>query len=213
MPVTADAKTKSAKRKERVLRPYHAGMVVHLTPSTRMNRDQLLRFCVANGELRIEQTAAGDLIIMAPVGYEEGRRNFQLYKPFADWEASVGGGECADCSAGFILPNGAMRFPDVSWVRREQLECLSDKQREGFLPLCPDFVLELRSRTDRLPVLRKKMAEYIDNGARLGWLIDPIEKQVLVYRPGEPVEHLKFPATLSGEPVLAGFTLDLSRVW
>lgn len=188
-------------------------MVVRLTPELRMNEAQLLRFCGNNGELRIEQAANGDLIIMAPVGYEGDRRNFRLLKPFADWEEKTGGGECSGSSAGFILPNGAMRSPDVAWVRQEQLAKLTAEQREHFLPLCPDFVLELRSYTDRLPTLKKKMAEYLENGARLGWLIDPVEKQVFVYRPGQPVERLAHLAMLSGEPVLAGFTLDLARVW
>ncbi len=188
-------------------------MVVRLTPETQMSGEQLLRFCERNDELRIERTADGNLIIMAPVGYEGDRRNFRLLKPFADWEEKAGGGECSGSSAGFILPNGAMRSPDVAWVRQEQLEKLTAEQRERFLPICPDFVLELRSRTDRLSTLKKKMAEYIGNGARLGWLIDPIDKQVFVYRPGQPVEHLRNPATLSGEPVLAGFTLALARVW
>ena len=106
-----------------------------------------------------------------------------------------------------------MRAPDLAWVAQERLDRLTSQQREEFLPLCPDFVVELRSKTDRLPRLKEKMAEYLANGARLGWLIDPLEKQVFVYGSDAPVEHLEDPATLSGEPVLAGFTLDLARVW
>ena len=101
----------------------------------------------------------------------------------------------------------------MAWVAQERVDGLTKHLWNMFLPLCPDFVVELRSETDRLPTLQKKMAEYIANGARLGWLIDPLGRQVFVYRPGAPVEHLRQPATLSGAPVLAGFTLDLARVW
>ena len=178
-----------------------------------MDDVQLTRFCQDNEGLRVEQTAEGEIIIMPPVGIEGSSRNFKLYAPFGIWQQQVGGGECFESSAGFRLPNGALRSPDISWVRQEQLDRLTPEQWGKFPPLCPDFVLELRSRTDRLTTLKEKMVEYLENGAKLGWLIDPLQKQVFVYRPGQPVEHLKVPATLSGEPVLAGFTLDLARVW
>ena len=179
----------------------------------RLTADELFLFCQDNHELRIEQTAQGDLIIMAPVGTEGGHRNFNLYIPFGVWHERTGEGKFFDATAGFRLPNGAMRSPDVAWVRQEQIDRLTQAEWEKFAPLCPDFVVELRSRSDRLPILKKKLVEYLESGARLGWIIDPLKKQVFVYRPGQPVEHLKNPATLSGEPVLAGFTLDLTRVW
>ena len=188
------------------------GMVVRMQ-SIKMSDEQLLRFCRLNKTLQIEQTARGDLVIMAPEGINSGRREFRLYGPFYAWEERTGGGQCFGPTAGFRLPNGAMRAPDVAWVRQERLDRLTEQERDGFAPICPDFVLELRSRTDRLPRLQKKMVEYIDNGARLGWLIDPLKKQVFIYRPGEPVEHLENPATLSGDPVLVGFTLDVTQVW
>ena len=188
-------------------------MVVHLRPVIRLTDGQLEDFCALNPELRIEQTADGDLIVMPPVNSEGSHQNFNLYQPFAVWAEKAGGGKFFDSSGGFRLPNKAMRSPDVSWVSQERLAPMKPKDWKGFLPVCPDFVLELRSRTDRLPKLQKKMVEYVANGTRLGWLIDPVEKQVFVYRPDAPVEHLLDPATLSGGPVLAGFTLDLPRVW
>jgi len=113
----------------------------------------------------------------------------------------------------FTLPNGAKRSPDASWIRRERWEALSEAQQEGIGPLCPDFVVELCSPSDRLPVLQEKMQEYIDNGARLGWLIDPLERRVYIYRPGQPIEQLADPATLSGDPVLPGFVLPVGELW
>ena len=188
-------------------------MIVRFRPVVRLDDDQLFRFCQQNSALRIEQTAKGEIIIMPPVGWEGSQRNFDLYGLFAAWSERAGGGRFCDATGGFKLPDGSMLSPDLAWVAQERLDKLTPKQRKKFLPLCPDFVAELRSETDRLSTLQKKMAGYIANGARLGWLIDPLEKQVFVYRPDAPVEHLKEPATLSGEPVLAGFTLDLARVW
>ena len=188
-------------------------MIVRFRPAVRWTDEELFRFCRQNDELCIEQTARGEVIIVSPAGWESGGRNFNLYGPFFAWNEHAKGGRFSDSSGGFKLPNGAMRVPDLAWVAQERLDRLTSQQREEFLPLCPDFVVELRSKTDRLPKLKEKMAEYLANGARLGWLIDPLEKQVFVYRPDAPVEHLKDPATLSGEPVLAGFTLDLARVW
>jgi Uma2 family endonuclease len=124
-----------------------------------------------------------------------------------------GTGEVFDSSGGFLLPNGAMRAPDISWVRRERVNALTQEQWERFPPLCPDFVLELRSSTDALRVLKAKMEEYVSNGARLGWLIDPKAKQVHVYRPDAAPEILDNPAVLNGDPVLPGFVLSLSELW
>ena len=188
-------------------------MIVRFRPAVRWTDEELFRFCRQNDDLCIEQTARGEVIIMPPAGWESGGRNFNLYGPFFAWGEHAKGGRFSDSSGGFRLPNGAMRAPDLAWVAQARLDQLTSKQREEFLPLCPDFVVELRSRTDRLPKLKEKMAEYLANGAQLGWLIDPVQKQVFVYRPDTPVEHLKNPAALSGEPVLAGFTLDLARVW
>lgn len=187
-------------------------MVVRMGRDLRLSRRELERFCALNRDLRIEQEANGDLVIMAPAFSESGEQNASLTTEVGIW-ARKHGGRVYDSSSGFTLPNKAMRAPDVSWISPERYEQVPKEEWKKFAKVCPDFVLELRSATDRLPKLQKKMAEYIANGARLGWLIDPLEKQVFVYRPDAPVEHLPNPATLSGEPVLAGFTLDLARVW
>ncbi len=150
---------------------------------------------------------------MPPAGSETGRRNNKLAVRVGTWAEADGTGVAFDSSAGFILPNGAIRSPDASWVKKERWEALSKNQQEGFAPLCPDFVVELRSPTDRLVDLHSKMQEYIDNGAHLGWLIDPIDKRAYVYRPGQPVESLDNPATLSGDPVLPGFVLPVHELW
>ena len=209
----AERPPKKPSRRQQDLTVPDVSITLRMRGGTRLTDDQLFQLCQDNRDLRIEQTATGDLIIMAPVGSEGGHRNFNLYIDFVLWHEKTKMGKFFDATTGFKLPNKAMRSPDVAWVRPEKIDELTQEEWETFSPLCPDFVVELRSRTDRLPVLKEKLLEYIDNGARLGWLIDPLEKQVFVYRPGQPVEHLKHPATLSGEPVLAGFTLDLARVW
>ena len=187
-------------------------MIVRLRPAIKLSRKQLERFCADNRDLRIEQTAKGELIIMAPAFSESGEQNASLIIELGIW-AREHGGRVFDSSAGFTLPNKAMRAPDASWISQKRYDKIPKREMKKFAKICPDFVLELRSSSDRLRKLHEKMAEYIDNGARLGWLIDPLEKQVFVYRPGQQIEHLQNPATLSGDPVLAGFTLDLARVW
>ena len=189
-----------------------ATMVVRMGRDLRLSRRGLERFCALNRDLRIEQDANGDLVIMAPAFSESGEQNASLTVELGIW-ARKHGGRVYDSSAGFTLPNKAMRAPDVSWISPERYDRVPKREWKKFAKVCPDFVLELRSTSDRLPKLQAKMAEYIKNGARLGWLIDPLEKQVFVYRPGAPVEHLLNPVTVSGDPVLTGFTLDLARVW
>ncbi|TVQ64435.1 MAG: Uma2 family endonuclease [Spirulina sp. DLM2.Bin59] len=168
----------------------------------------------ANPELQFERTATGGLIVTPPTGSETGKRNFRLNIQFGKWfEAHPELGEGFDSSTGFCLPNGANRSPDLAWVARSRWESLTPEEREGFAPLCPDFVMELRSPLDQLDVLQAKLTEYIDNGARLGWLIDPQNQQVWVYRPGQEVDCLDQPVELSGEDVLPGFILPLARIW
>lgn len=179
----------------------------------RLSDEKLFQLCVRNPELRIERTAQGDLIVMTPVGGESSHRNLRIATALAIWADEDGTGAAFDSSAGFILPNGAMRSPDASWVKNSRLAELSPEQKRRFIPLGPDFVIELRSPTDRLPDLQAKMEEYRKNGARLGWLIDPERKQVRVYRPGEEPELLDEPAELHADPDLPGFMLDLDRIW
>ncbi len=180
---------------------------------TRLTREQFARLCQENRDLRFELTAQQELVIMPPAGSETGWRNGILTSYLVTWARSDRTGLAFDSSAGFTLPNGAIRSPDAAWVRRERWTALSQDQRKEFAPLCPDFVVELRSPTDRLSDLQYKMQEYSDNGARLGWLIDPIDKRVYVYRPGQPVELLDNPATLSGDPALLGFVLSVHDLW
>ncbi|MEO1144034.1 MAG: Uma2 family endonuclease [Cyanobacteria bacterium J06638_22] len=175
--------------------------------------EQFASLAAANRDLKLERTATGELIVNPPTGGESGKRNLSISGQLSNWfEAHDTLGEAFDSSTGFALPNGANRSPDASWVRKERWEALTLEQREGFVPLCPDFVVELRSKTDSLTALRAKMQEYMENGAQLGWLIDPPNKQVDIYRAGQPVEVLENPSKLSGETILPGFTLTLKRI-
>ncbi|MGB3494713.1 MAG: Uma2 family endonuclease [Elainellaceae cyanobacterium] len=176
--------------------------------------EQFAALAAANRDLRFERTSTGELIVNPPTGGGSGKRNAKIITQLGIWgEANEQVGEYFDSSTGFKLPNGANRSPDASWVRRDRWEALTLPEQEGFVPLCPDFVVELRSPTDSLKSLREKMQEYMDNGAQLGWLIDPQNKRVEVYRVGQAVEVLEHPSTLSGEAVLPGFMLSLKRIW
>ncbi len=170
------------------------------------------RLCVANPDLRLERTAKGDVIVMAPAGSDSGWRNGKLTQRLGNWSDADGTGEFFDSSTGFTLPNGAVRSPDASWIVRERWLAVPLKDRRRFSPICPDFVVEIVSPTDRLSDCREKMVEYLAQGVRLGWLLDPKSGLVEIYRPGRPVESLERPATLSGEDVLPGFVLELKGI-
>jgi Uma2 family endonuclease len=178
-----------------------------------MTDDELFEFCQMNGDWRIERSAEGELLFMPPAGGETGHRNAQLNRFLWSWAETDGTGVVFDSSTGFTLPNGAMRSPDAAWLRRACWEALAPEERRKFPPLCPDFVAELRSPTDALETLQAKLEEYLANGARLGWLIDPEERNVHIYRPGSEVVCLADPKSVSGDPVLPGFVLDLAKVW
>lgn len=169
-------------------------------------------FCRANPELRLERTAEGDLIVMAPAGADSGSRNAGITAQLWLWNRQTNLGVVLDSSAGFTLPNTAIRSPDAAWIRHDRWQALSEAERRGFAHIVPDFVVELRSASDALKVVREKMSEYIDQGACLGWLIDPRTGTVEIHRPGRPIERLTGPQTLSGEDVLPGFTLDLNGI-
>jgi Uma2 family endonuclease len=189
-------------------------LVMRSSPTLRQMSDQeFFEFCQLNRDWHIEQTREGDIIIMPPTGGETGRRNFTLIGHFSVWVEKDGTGIGFDSSTAFILPNGAKRAPDLAWLKRERWEALTRPEREAFPPLCPDFVVELRSPSDLLATLQAKMEEYLANGAALGWLIDPLEKQVYVYRPDLEMLCLNNPDTISGEPVLPGFVLEVQRLW
>ncbi len=193
-----------------------------LTPSTRLALSfdprspltdrLLLLLSSANSDLRLERSAEGELIIMSPAGAGSGRRNHKLSQRLGNWVDATGLGVAFDSSAGFRLPNNAVRSPDASWVTLDRWNALAPDEQERYAPLCPDFVVELRSPSDPLPEVRAKMREYLDQGARLGWLIDPLRNTVEIFRPGRPVEVREAPATLSGDDVLPGFVLDLNGI-
>lgn len=187
--------------------------VVHLAPIGKITAAQLWDVCQANRDWRFELTAEGDLLIMAPTGGETGARSGRVTAQLIAWADQDGSGVAFDSSTGFELPDGAIRSPDAAWVRRLRLAPLTRRQKQKFIPLAPDFVVEIKLPTDSRRVLQAKMREYIANGTRLGWLIDPQERIVYVFRPHTAVRRVNSPATLSGEPVLPGFTLDLRRIW
>jgi len=180
--------------------------------SINLTDEQFFQLCQHNRDYQFERTASGELIIKPPTGSETSRRNADLTSQLRVWNHETKLGVVFDSSGGFTLPNGADRSPDASWVKKERWDALTPEQKDSFAPLCPDFVVELRSRTDSLKKLQEKMQEYIDNGAKLGWLIDRQNRRVEIYRPGQDVEIIENPATLSGEDVLPGFVLNLEEI-
>ena len=178
-----------------------------------VTHEQFIELALANRNLQLERTATGELIVMPPTGSDTGKRNFDIAGQLWLWNRQNKLGVAFDSSTGFYLPNGSDRSPDVAWIRQDRWDALSTEQQETFAPICPDFVLELRSKNDSIEKLRAKMREYIDNGARLAWLIDQKNKQVEIYRPNQDVEVLNNPVSLSGDDVLPGFVLDLTEVW
>jgi Uma2 family endonuclease len=188
-------------------------LTVNLNPVIELTDEQFFQLCQANRDLRFERTATGELIIMPPVGGETSNRNGRLNQQLFNWAEADGTGIAFDSSGGFKLPNGADRSPDASWVTLERWNALTQEQQTRFLPLCPDFVVELLSPSDSLKVAQEKMTEYRDNGDRLGWLINRKSRQVEIYRQGQEVEVVESPASLSGEDVLSGFFLNLEALW
>jgi Uma2 family endonuclease len=183
------------------------------TLTLKISHEQFVDLALANQDLQLERTATGELIIMPPTGSDTGKRNLDLEGQLWLWNRQTKLGVAFNSSTGFHLPNGADRSPDAAWVSQSRWDALSLEQQESFAPICPDFVLELRSKSDSLEKLQVKMKEYIENGASLGWLIDRKNQQVEIYRPGRDVEVLQRPVSLSGEDVLVGFVLDLTEVW
>lgn len=174
--------------------------------------EQFFKLCQRNRDYQFERTAEGELIIMPPTGSDTGRRNIKIAAQLELWSSQNNLGVAFDSSSGFKLPNGADRSPNASWVRQDRWAALTPQQQERFAPLCPDFIVELRSPSDRLQPLQAKMQEYLNNGARLGWLIDRANQRVEVYRQGREVEMLQSLSSLSGEEVLPGFVLDLREI-
>ncbi|MBM3997665.1 MAG: Uma2 family endonuclease [Planctomycetes bacterium] len=186
---------------------------IQMAPAVPMTPEQFFEFCQQNPDKRFEQTAQGELIIMPPLGLDGGFQEGEVYWQLAKWAKAVGKGMAVSSNVAFILPNGANRAPDASWLSPEQMASLTDAQRKKFPPLCPFFLVEVRSPSDRLKELQDKMDEYIANGCQQGWLIDPDCRQVHVFRPGQPSQAHDNPQTVSGDPELPGFVLDLGPVW
>lgn len=174
-----------------------------------LSNEQFHNLCQSNENYRIEQTAQGELLIMAPVGAISGNRESEFNADIVIWNRQTQLGKVFSSSTIFNLPNGGKRSPDVAWIVNERWESLTLEEQEKFASICPDFVIELRSRTDSLRQLQEKMQEYLNSGLRLGWLINPQNQQVEIYRQNQPIEILELPTTLSGENVLPGFTLEL----
>ncbi|MEH2120331.1 Uma2 family endonuclease [Nostoc sp.] len=188
-------------------------LTVNFPSLVQMTNEQFYEFCQANGDLRIERTANGEVIIMPPAFSDTGNRNFNIAAQLGYWTEQDGTGIGFDSSTGFTLPNGAMRSPDASWIELERWNALTDAQKASFAPICPSFVIELRSLSDRLIKLQDKMQEYIDNGASLGWLIDRQNRKVYIYRTNRELEILENPEAVSGNPELPGFILRMVKIW
>lgn len=187
--------------------------VLQFDPFFEMNEDQFFDFCQANRDVRIERNSQGEIIIMPPTGWETGDRNAEITTQLRNWARKDGRGKSADSSAGYKMSNGAIMSPDASWILKDRLENVSANKRRKFLPLAPDFVIELRSESDSLAKLKSKMQEYIENGVSLGWLIDAGERKVYVYRPNAEVETFENQTEISGGDMLRDFTLNMKEIW
>ena len=190
-------------------------IVLRLPPDVKLTEDLFKELCSLNDGIRMEINARGELELMAPTSPATGNRNNGISAQLYFWAETDSTGLAFDSSSGFTLPNGAVRSPDASWVLKSRLAELPEGELDRFPPVCPDFVVELRSTSDSLRDLQAKMGEYLENGSRLGWLIDPMDPRhrVYIYRPGAQVEVLEAPESLSGDPELPGFVLDMQRIW
>ena len=178
-----------------------------------MTPEEFWEFCQRNPELNVERNAEGDLIFYSPTGGGTGSRNIRISRYLDEWAENDGGGTAFNSSTLFVLPNGATRSPDAAWVRNDRWNALTLDEQERPAPICPDFVVELMSPSDTLAATQAKMDEYLANGVRLGWLIDRKNKRIYVYRPGQHVDELTDPASVSGDPELPGFVLHLARIF
>ncbi|MBT9312417.1 Uma2 family endonuclease [Leptothoe kymatousa] len=188
-------------------------LTVNLESAITITDQQFYQLCRQNPDLKFERTVEGNLVILSPTGGETGNRNGRLIQQLFNWSDNNELDIVFDSSTGFKLPNGADRSPDAAWVALERWQALNPEQQEQFVPLCPDFVVELMSPSDALSKAQEKMAEYLENSLRLGWLINRKGRFVEIYRPNQPVEKLENPTQLSGETLLPGFNLKLSYIW
>jgi Uma2 family endonuclease len=188
-------------------------MTVNFNSIINLTEEQFYQLCINNPDTKFERNADGEIIIMSPTGGETGKRNTDLVGQFWLWNRQTKLGEVFDSSTGYTLPNGANRSPDVSWIKTERWHELTREQKQKFIPITPDFVVELMSPSDILKQTQAKMKEYQDNGVKLGWLINPETRQVEIYRQKQDVDLLDSPNVLSGEDILPGFVLDLTNIW
>ncbi len=188
-------------------------ITLKLNSIIKLTSEQFYQLCEENPDFKLERNANGELIAMPPTGGETGKSNSKFNLQIGLWNEQTGLGEVFDSSTGFTLPNKADRSPDASWVEKSRWDALTPEQREKFIPLCPDFVIELVSPSDSLKKTQEKMQEYIENGCRLGWLINRKKREFEIYRPGRSVEILQSPQTISGEDILPGFVLNLQKIW
>lgn len=188
-------------------------LTLNINSIINLTKEQFYQLCEENPDLKLERNPQGELIIMPPTGGETGRSNVNLILQVASWNEQNQLGEVFDSSTGFTLPSGADRSPDVSWVEKSRWDALTKEQKERFIPLCPDFVIEILSPNDSLKKTQQKMQEYIDNGCSLGWLLNRKKQEVEIFRPGKDVEILSLPQTLSGESILPGLIVNLQKIW
>lgn len=188
-------------------------LTIDLSPIVQLTRAEFHKLCTANPDLNLERSAQGELIVMPPTGGETGSRNSDITTDLNLWNRQAKAGKCFDSSTGFSLPNGGDRSPDAAWIPMEKWQTLTPDEQQGFLPICPDFLIELLSPSDSWKLGQQKMDEYMENGCRLGWLIDPKHRRVAIYRQGQAVEIVKNPSTISGEDVLPGFILNIQAIW
>jgi len=186
---------------------------IRLRPENPMTDEELLRFCAANDTFRVEREPNGEILVMTPANSKTSKMNMRIARLLDEWAEADGRGVAFDSSGGFTLPDSSMRNPDAAWVELARWEALTDAQQSSFAPLCPAFVIELRSPSDKLPEARAKMEKWVANGAQLAWLVDPLRKTVEIYRPAQEPECLVDPTSVQGDAPVAGFELAMARVW
>jgi Uma2 family endonuclease len=182
-------------------------------PETPMSDEELMRFCAANDFLRVERDANGEILVMTPAGSKTGRRNAYLIQVLGAWADADGRGYAFDSNTGFTLPDGSMRSPDAAWIQSARWDALSEADQERYSPISPDFIIELRSPSDNITELEAKMEQWMANGAKVAWLIDPERQIVAVYQANSEPDIYHYPTSVQGQGLIAGFELVMARIW